>query len=315
MQLSRLLLARLQQRGVRTQEPQHVGDSTGQRFSHGRAQDCCETIEPPRFDAHDIDLPGHLVRLHSGRDLQQLRNSHAVHAHGRLRDLFQIRTLQQEAGSRRLAGHGGVHDDEVLVTLEQVEHVEADGTAKLDAHVRWQDQSCEHAAHANSDSIVSGELVSDAQHNGRHAPTVGRLATEGQGRHSNCRDRALTFGGLRPRSGAVHELSIAQSILDTVNQQAALNSAARVVSIHLRIGELTAIVHDALTFSFEIVAQGTCAQGAVLEIEQVPWQIRCAGCALEFHVQGANLSCPNCQHMGGETITGRELQIVEMNVE
>ena len=113
----------------------------------------------------------------------------------------------------------------------------------------------------------------------------------------------------------MHELSIAQSILDTVVAEAQEHRAQRVVCVRLRIGELTAIVRDALTFSFEILAKDTCAEGAVLDIEHVPWQVRCGSCQLAYAVQQNELACPACGATGGETIAGRELQILEMDVE
>lgn len=113
----------------------------------------------------------------------------------------------------------------------------------------------------------------------------------------------------------MHELSIAQSILDTVLAEAEEHEAARIVSIKLRVGELTAIVREALTFSFDILAQDTCAKGARLDVEHVPWQVRCSDCEHEYPVVEALPTCPRCDHVGGETIAGRELQIVEMDVE
>lgn len=113
----------------------------------------------------------------------------------------------------------------------------------------------------------------------------------------------------------MHELSIAQSILDTVVAEAKANDATRVVRIRLRIGELTAIVEEALTFSFDVIAEETCAQGARLDIEPVAWKVRCTGCGHEYPVAEGIPLCPRCEHAGGETIAGRELQIVEMDVE
>ena len=125
----------------------------------------------------------------------------------------------------------------------------------------------------------------------------------------------MTVVGSGPRFAPVHELSIAQSILDTVVVQTEDHGAARILRIHLRIGALTAIVDDALRFAFEAVSQDTCAQGAAVEIEHIPWTIRCRGCGHEYLVAEDLPTCPRCEGVGGETIAGRELQIVEMDVE
>lgn len=132
---------------------------------------------------------------------------------------------------------------------------------------------------------------------------------------ANLSRSALTRLPPGPNHCRVHELSIAQGILDTVVEQAKEHEATRVVSIRLRIGELTAIVDDALMFAFEVLSEDTCAKGARLDIEHVPWQVRCSDCAHEFTVVDAYPQCPRCDRVGGETIAGRELQIVEMDVE
>ena len=113
----------------------------------------------------------------------------------------------------------------------------------------------------------------------------------------------------------MHELSLAQAILETAQQQAAAHGASRVLAIRLRIGELSAVVDEALSFCFGIVAQGTQADGADVRIEHVPWTVRCQRCSAEYRVHDGLPACPDCHATGGETLTGRELQIVEMDIE
>lgn len=113
----------------------------------------------------------------------------------------------------------------------------------------------------------------------------------------------------------MHELSLAQAIVETAEQQAASHGGSRVLAIRLRIGELSAVVDEALTFSLGIVAQGTRAEGAEIRIEHVPWTVRCRACGNEYRVEDGLPACPTCQAHGGDTLTGRELQIVEMDIE
>lgn len=103
--------------------------------------------------------------------------------------------------------------------------------------------------------------------------------------------------------------------MQTAEQQAAAHGASRVTRIKLRIGHLAAVVTDALTFSFSIVARDTCAQDATLDIEYVPWRVRCCGCQTDYVVQDELVRCPRCEHVGGDILTGRELQITELDLE
>ena len=62
----------------------------------------------------------------------------------------------------------------------------------------------------------------------------------------------------------MHELAIAEYIVDAVCERAA---GRRVHRVTVRIGELAAVVPDALRFSFELVCEDTLAGGAALEID------------------------------------------------
>jgi hydrogenase nickel incorporation protein HypA/HybF len=61
----------------------------------------------------------------------------------------------------------------------------------------------------------------------------------------------------------VHELGVALEVLDIVTRGAAGRSVRRVV---VEVGELTAVLPDALAFSFQLASEGTSAAGAELEI-------------------------------------------------
>jgi hydrogenase nickel incorporation protein HypA/HybF len=63
----------------------------------------------------------------------------------------------------------------------------------------------------------------------------------------------------------MHELAIAESIVDAVCERAAGRAVHRVT---LRIGTLAAVVPDALRFSFGLAVEGTVADGAELDITE-----------------------------------------------
>jgi hydrogenase nickel incorporation protein HypA/HybF len=63
----------------------------------------------------------------------------------------------------------------------------------------------------------------------------------------------------------VHELAITNSIVEIVSER---SHGARVLRIVLEVGLLTAVEPEALRFCFEVVAAGTVAQDAVLDIRR-----------------------------------------------
>jgi len=114
----------------------------------------------------------------------------------------------------------------------------------------------------------------------------------------------------------MHELAIAQGIVDALEAQATICNAARVKSVRLRIGEASGIVTDSLVFCFEMLASlEPVLAGAQALIEHVPHRARCRHCDREFAVERFTAQCPACAGWDTEVISGTELQIVEMEFE
>jgi len=111
----------------------------------------------------------------------------------------------------------------------------------------------------------------------------------------------------------VHELGIMASALDAIHHRAAREGAARVARVVLRIGTLAGVDVDALRFAYEALAPGSVADGAVLEIEQVPARAWCRRCDAEFGAdRGLIFQCPFCHDYSGEIRAGRELGIARL---
>ena len=113
----------------------------------------------------------------------------------------------------------------------------------------------------------------------------------------------------------MHELGIAQSVLDAVQAEAAKREGARPVKVGLRIGELSAIDPDALRFSFEALTRETDLEGLQLEIELCPRRHRCFECATEFNIKDFVFDCPHCGSSRNECISGEELQLAYIELE
>jgi hydrogenase nickel incorporation protein HypA/HybF len=67
----------------------------------------------------------------------------------------------------------------------------------------------------------------------------------------------------------VHELSLAQSMVEIVEEAARREGAARVASVRLELGELSHVEPESLAFAFEVAAQAGCARGARLDIHRI----------------------------------------------
>jgi len=113
----------------------------------------------------------------------------------------------------------------------------------------------------------------------------------------------------------MHEMSLMQSALDVALDHASGAGATRIVSITLRVGEISSVVPEALAFAFECMREDTLASGATLHIEPVAARCRCRACATEFHPPGAVFECPDCGRPGGEVVSGREIELSRMEIE
>ena len=65
----------------------------------------------------------------------------------------------------------------------------------------------------------------------------------------------------------MHEIGIANSVLEAVQAEAARHPGAVPVKVGLRIGDLSGVNPDALAFSFEVLTSGTDWPRLALEIE------------------------------------------------
>jgi hydrogenase nickel incorporation protein HypA/HybF len=108
----------------------------------------------------------------------------------------------------------------------------------------------------------------------------------------------------------MHELAITQSVVDAVCERA---GDRRVRSVQVHVGALTAVVPEAMRFCFDLVAEGTVADGARLDIECRPGAAHCRGCGADFALTDLVLLCP-CGSADVHVTAGRELAIVSMEV-
>jgi hydrogenase nickel incorporation protein HypA/HybF len=113
----------------------------------------------------------------------------------------------------------------------------------------------------------------------------------------------------------MHEMSIAQSLVDILQEEMAKNNASSLKSVKLHIGKLSAIVPEALSFCFEIIVSGTEMEGANLVMEMLPLRGVCLDCERTFEIEDYAFSCPHCHSPNIKTLSGENLSIVEMEVE
>ena len=110
----------------------------------------------------------------------------------------------------------------------------------------------------------------------------------------------------------MHELSITRSVVAIVSERA---GDQRITRVRLDIGRLSGVVPEAIRFCFDICTQGTPAEGAVLEIVEIPGRGSCNDCKTEIALDALVGRCPACGGAFLTVIAGEELKIREMELE
>ncbi|GHT13418.1 putative hydrogenase nickel incorporation protein HypA [Bacteroidia bacterium] len=107
----------------------------------------------------------------------------------------------------------------------------------------------------------------------------------------------------------MHELSIAQSIVELAEQQAMAHKASQVEELELEIGALAGIEISALEFALESSIKETMLEKARIVRRDIPGEGRCGDCEAVFPVNSLFSACPACGSYAVNIIKGRELRV------
>lgn len=112
----------------------------------------------------------------------------------------------------------------------------------------------------------------------------------------------------------MHELSIALSILDELEEQSRAHAEAAVTAVYVRLGVLSGVDGQALRFAFELAREGTAFAGARLEVESVPLRVLCPQCARSHSPDPQHIFCPKCLTPEQQVLEGRELEVAALEL-
>lgn len=110
----------------------------------------------------------------------------------------------------------------------------------------------------------------------------------------------------------MHELSVTESILEITLRHAGQKP---VTDIYMVVGQLASIVDDSVSFYWDIISQGTAAQGARLHFRRIPAEFACQDCSQHYPPTQDNLACPACSSTRVKMVHGNEFFIEAIEVE
>jgi hydrogenase nickel incorporation protein HypA/HybF len=112
----------------------------------------------------------------------------------------------------------------------------------------------------------------------------------------------------------MHEMSLCESLIQVIEEQATTQGYNQVKTVFLEIGAFSGIETDAMQFCFDVVCRGTLADGATLTINQLPGKAWCFDCQQEVEVHDRLDACPQCQGFSLQTSGGEEMTIKQLEV-
>jgi hydrogenase nickel incorporation protein HypA/HybF len=115
---------------------------------------------------------------------------------------------------------------------------------------------------------------------------------------------------------AMHELSIAMSMVEMATEEVARQGGVQINALHLKLGRLSGVVKEALLFSWDVACEGTPLAGSHLLIEDVQVAVYCPVCQAERTLDSIQyFFCPVCQAPTPEVVRGKELEVVALEIQ
>jgi hydrogenase nickel incorporation protein HypA/HybF len=112
----------------------------------------------------------------------------------------------------------------------------------------------------------------------------------------------------------MHELSVAQSIVEIIQQHVPESEWNCVAAVRLKIGAVAGVVPESLEFSFQAITAESPLNHARLEIESVPFRIHCNTCGTTSENEVGFVMCGTCGSTDTKILSGSELYITEIEI-
>jgi len=113
----------------------------------------------------------------------------------------------------------------------------------------------------------------------------------------------------------MHELSVVASLFEILEEKAREQGAKKIVLVKLRVGKLSGFVSEFLESTFDVYKKETIAEGALLQIEEIPLKVQCQTCKQETTREDYLFICPKCLSRQLKILEGTELVLEKIELE
>jgi hydrogenase nickel incorporation protein HypA/HybF len=113
----------------------------------------------------------------------------------------------------------------------------------------------------------------------------------------------------------MHELSIAENIIEIIENTVKENSADKVTLVEIEIGEMSGVLIDSLKLALEISVKGTVIENTEVKIYEIGGETQCNSCNNIFPIHDLYTPCPECESYDNKIIKGNEMKIKSITLE
>ena len=113
----------------------------------------------------------------------------------------------------------------------------------------------------------------------------------------------------------MHEMSIANSLLEALRTEALRFPGKHIEKVGVRVGALAGVDPDALRFCFEVLVKDSGLQPLELDIDYQPRRHLCQLCGESFDARYEDTVCPRCGVADSIFLSGEELELAYLEVE
>jgi hydrogenase nickel incorporation protein HypA/HybF len=112
----------------------------------------------------------------------------------------------------------------------------------------------------------------------------------------------------------MHELSIAENILEIIHDNVPAGNLSKVRKVKLEVGDMSGVVADSLDFCYMSISLETPLADSALEIERIPFRLKCNDCSMVTGNTSGIRECDSCGSFNTEVISGTELRVKEIEL-
>ena len=105
----------------------------------------------------------------------------------------------------------------------------------------------------------------------------------------------------------MHEMSLAESLLEQILEVARENRVVKVEKVEMEAGVLRQVIPDVMVAAFESTVKGTIAEGAWLTVTEVKAKAECRECLAVFEPAIDDFVCPECGLSNARVLQGEAI--------